>query len=312
MKTALISHSDFLKHITPEHVPERVARLEAIAQALADLPLMLIEAPLASDEDVQRCHSKEYIEMVRGRIPQDGFVCVDPGRDDETFLSPGSDNAIWRGVGGAIAAVDAVLAGDVENAFVAARPPGHHAERALAMGFCIFGNVAIAAKHALDHHRLDRVAIVDFDVHHGNGTQALLQDDPRVLFVSSHQMPLWPGTGASSDRGPVGTILNLPLSPRSTGPAMLAAYDRIVFPALAEFRPQLLLVSAGFDAHQDDPLADLLWTVADYKHLTRRLTDFAARHCDGRLVSVLEGGYDLDALAASTRAHVEELIRATE
>jgi acetoin utilization deacetylase AcuC-like enzyme len=200
-----------------------------------------------------------------------------------------------------------VLTGQAANAFAAVRPPGHHAETDLAMGFCLFGTVAIAAKHALDHHGLTRVAIVDFDVHHGNGTQALVQDDPRILFISSHQMPLWPGTGTAHDTGPLDTVLNVPLKPGTGSREFRAIYERLVFPRVDAFAPQLLLISAGFDAHADDPLAGLNLTTADFGWVTGRLCDLADKHCQGRVVSALEGGYDLEALGASAAAHVTVL-----
>jgi acetoin utilization deacetylase AcuC-like enzyme len=214
-------------------------------------------------------------------------------------------------VGGAVAAVDAVLEGEVQTAFVAMRPPGHHAEQARPMGFCIFGNVAIAAKHALDHHGLDRVAVLDFDVHHGNGSQALLQDDARALFVSSHQMPLWPGTGAASETGPHGTVVNLPLDPGSGGAEMREAWSDAL-ERVRDHGPELILVSAGFDAYRADPLANLMWVEDDYRWITAEICDLADRVCDGRVVSALEGGYDLDALGASARVHVDELMGAAE
>jgi acetoin utilization deacetylase AcuC-like enzyme len=207
-----------------------------------------------------------------------------------------------------LAAVDAVMAGDVGNAFVACRPPGHHAEQSKPMGFCLFGNAAIAAKHALERHRLSRVAVVDFDVHHGNGTQALLWDEPRSLFIGSHQNPLWPGTGMPEETGSQGNVMNLPLPPHSDGRLMRATYEAQVFPALEAFQPELLILSAGFDAHKDDPLAQLEWTEEDFVWLTEKLCDVADQFCEGRMVSTLEGGYDLNALAASVAAHVEVLM----
>jgi len=310
MATALITHSDGLKHVTPPSVPEQVARLDYVLRALDDLPLTKIEAPMADDASIALCHPHAYIDEIRAGIPADGFACIDPGKDDETFLSPGSLGAIWRAVGGAVAAVDLVLDGRADNAFVAMRPPGHHAEHDLPMGFCVFGNVAIAAKHALDVRGLDRVAVVDFDVHHGNGTQALLQDDPRALVITSQQMPLWPGTGASSDRGPHQTVLNIPLAPGTDGAHPIEQYKTTALPALMKHQPQLILISAGFDAHQDDPLAQLNWSVDTYKQMTDLLMEAALTLCEGRVVSVLEGGYDLDALAACARAHVQSLIKA--
>lgn len=310
MSTALITHTACLGHVTPASVPEQVARLEHVLRALEDLPLVRSEAPEAADADIARCHPQAYIDSIRARMPQEGLLCIDPGLDDETFLSPQSYSAIWRAVGGAVAAVDLVLGGSVRNAFVATRPPGHHAEQELPMGFCVFGNVAIAAKHALDHHGLSRVAVVDFDVHHGNGTQALLQDDPRALVVTSQQMPLWPGTGAAEDCGPHGTVLNIPLAPETDGAHAIADYEAQVIPALRQHQPELILISAGFDAHADDPLAQLNWSVDTYSVLTDMLAKSAQELCEGRVVSVMEGGYDLDALALCARAHVQSLIKA--
>ena len=201
------------------------------------------------------------------------------------------------------------MSGAVKNAFVATRPPGHHAEQATAMGFCIFGNIAVAAKHALETHGLSRVAVLDFDVHHGNGTQALLADEPRAVFVSSHQSPLWPGSGMANEVGPHGTIVNLPLEPGSDGRTMMAAWDTALN-RVEEHKPEMILISAGFDAHQDDPLASLNWSASDFAAITQKICSLAETLCEGRVVSVLEGGYDLDALAASARAHVIELMKA--
>ena len=223
-------------------------------------------------------------------------------------MSPGTLAAAHRAAGGAVRAVDLVLSGEVRNAFVAVRPPGHHAERETTMGFCLFGNIAVAAKHALVHHGLARVAVVDFDVHHGNGTQDLLEDEPRALFVSSHQFPLWPGTGAADETGPHDTILNLPLAPGIGGAEFRRAYEEKVFPRVQAFRPDLILVSAGFDAHRDDPLAELMLDTGDFAWVTERLCDLADTLCGGRLVSCLEGGYNLYALADSVAAHVDVLI----
>jgi acetoin utilization deacetylase AcuC-like enzyme len=303
MATAVFTHPAGRGHVTPPGHPEQVARLDAVGQGLAGLALDHRAAPAGGEADVRRCHSARHWDAVCAALPQAGTAALDA----DTFLSPGSLEAALRAVGGAGAAVDLVLADGAANAFVGCRPPGHHAERERAMGFCLFGTVAIAARRALDHHGLGRVAIVDFDVHHGNGTQDLLWDDPRVLVVSSHQMPLYPGTGDASERGAHGQIVNLPLRPGSGGAAMRAAYEGAAFPALAAFQPELLLISAGFDAHAADPLAQLAWTEADFAWLTGRLCDIAEAHAGGRVVSTLEGGYDLPALAASVAAHVGEL-----
>ena len=289
------------RHITPPGHPERVDRVAAVERGLAGITATRRECPMAAEADILLCHPASYLARIKAAEPVTGTAQLDP----DTWMSPGSFEAASRAVGGACAAVDAVLDGDDTTAFVIARPPGHHAETETPMGFCLFGTVAIAAKHALT--RVGRVAIVDFDVHHGNGTQDLLWSEPRALFVTSQQMPLWPGTGDPSERGLHGQILNLPLPPGSGGSHMRAVYEAQVFPALDAFQPELILISAGFDAHADDPLANLNWQAADYAWLTRRLCDLATRHAKGRVVSCLEGGYDLAALTASVAAHVSVL-----
>jgi len=309
MTTLLITHPACRMHATPPGHPEAPARMDAALAAL-DGPefagLHRAEAPDVAKADLLRCHPRDWIDRLAGLMPAQGSVALDA----DTHAGPGTWQAARRAAGGACAAVDAVVGGRARNAFVLTRPPGHHAERTRTMGFCLFGNVAIAAKRALDHHGLSRVAVVDFDVHHGNGTQDLLWDEPRVRFVSSHQMPLWPGTGDSSETGAHGQIVNIPLRPGSDGAVMQAAYEAQVFPMLEDFAPELLLLSAGFDAHVADPLANLAWRTDDFRRLTARLCDIAARHAGGRVVSVLEGGYDLDALADCVAVHVRELMEA--
>jgi acetoin utilization deacetylase AcuC-like enzyme len=305
MTTLLFTHEDFAGHVTPPGHAERVERLAAVAAGLAPLALDRRQAPSGAAEDLLRCHPEAYQRAIEDAVPAAGWVQLDP----DTYLSPGSWQAALRAVGGACAAVDAVIGGGAANAFVAPRPPGHHAERQTPMGFCLFGTVAIAARRALDHHGLSRVAVVDFDVHHGNGTQALLWDEPRALFVSSHQMPLWPGTGSPDEAGAFGQVLNVPLRGGSDGSAMRAAYLSQVIPRLEDWKPELILISAGFDAHADDPLAGLEWQAEDFAWLTEALCDLAATHAGGRVVSVLEGGYDLSALAASVAAHAGVLER---
>lgn len=307
MTTALFTHASGLNHVTPPGHPERVARLEAIAEALSGPDFDALdrrEAPLAADAEVLRCHPAAYLEALREASPDEDYVSLDA----DTHMSPGSLTAALHAVGGCGAAVDAVMAGEVANAFVGCRPPGHHAEAVRPMGFCLFGTAAIAAKRAVDHHGLSRVAVVDFDVHHGNGTQALLWDEARTLFVSSHQSPLWPGSGAPHERGAHDNVINVPLAPMTGGAEMRKAYEREVFPALDDFAPELVIVSAGFDAHAADPLANLNWVEADFAWLTEGLCDVAEAHAGGRLVSTLEGGYDLDALGASVAAHVRVLM----
>ncbi len=303
--TILYTHPASLAHDTGEGHPERPARIRAIGRALsapafADLDRR--EAPMAAMDDVLRCHPAAHVARLRGLVPDRGMAMADA----DTILSPGSWEAALRAVGGAVAAVDAVLDGPDRTAFVAMRPPGHHAERTRAMGFCLFSTAAIAAKHALDARGLARVAVLDFDVHHGNGTQDCLWDEGRAMFVSSHQMPLYPGTGAANQVGAHGQIVNLPLAPGSGGAEMRAAWGGALA-RVRDFGPELFLVSAGFDAHRDDPLGGLNWTEADYGWITGQIRDLAAEACEGRVVSLLEGGYDLGALAASVAVHVAGL-----
>ena len=306
MTTLFLTHPAALQHVTPSGHLERVERLEAIYAALRHDDFAALDrrtAPQADEAEVLRGHSAAYLAEISHARPEAGWNQLDP----DTFMSPGSWEAALRAIGGVEAAVDAILAGEAKNAFVAMRPPGHHAERARSMGFCLFGTVAIAAKYALDHHRLSRVAVLDFDVHHGNGTQHILWDEARAMFVSSQQMPLWPGTGAADEVGAHGQVINLPLPPGSGGAEMRTAWEAALA-RVAAFRPDLILVSAGFDAHRDDPLANLNWTEADYAWITHAICDLADDCCGGRVVSALEGGYDLDALAASAAAHVRVLM----
>ena len=300
MATALITHPDCLGHVTPPGHPEQVARLEAVLSALDGMDLIRVKAPLVAEDDLLRCHPRSYLNDLKRASPTSGWWALDP----DTYMSQGTLTAAHRAVGAVIRGVDLVLAGDAANAFAAVRPPGHHAECETAMGFCLFGNVAIAALYALEHHGLSRVAIVDFDVHHGNGTQALVEDDPRILYCSTHQMPFYPGTGRPSDTGPHDTIINVGLASGTGSKEFRAAMDRIVLPGIDAFSPQLLLISAGFDAHRDDPLAELNLTTEDFAWVTAKICDLADKHCAGRVVSALEGGYDLEALGDCAAAHV--------
>jgi len=308
MTTLLYSHPTCLEHDPGPHHPESPARLRAALAAL-DGPdfarLERREAPEAAFEDLFRVHSPRHVERTLGAVPRAGHVAIDA----DTVLSPASGAAALRAAGAVVAAVDAVVATEADNAFCAVRPPGHHAEPERSMGFCLFNNAAIGALRAREVHGLARVAVIDFDVHHGNGTQAAFENDARLFYASTHQYPLYPGTGASSERG-VGNIVNVPLRPMSgSGPFRLAMTERIL-PALDAFRPELLVVSAGFDAHRDDPLAQLLLDEQDYSWVTERLLGIAARHAEGRFVATLEGGYDLAALGASVAAHVRVLMSA--
>lgn len=302
--TQIYWHKAALSHETPHGHPEQIARAERIVAALQDVDgLNWREAPVADREEILRCHPEAHVSAIETGAPIEGLKQI----DGDTFMSPGSVEAAYRAVGGCCAAVDAVVAGECKTAFVAMRPPGHHAEQETAMGFCLFGNAAIAAKRALEVHGLSRVAVLDFDVHHGNGTQALLWDEAKALFVSSHQSPLWPGTGDRRERGAHDNVLNVPLPPMSGGDEARAAWENIVFPRVDAFAPELIIISAGFDAHADDPLANLNWRDEDFTWLTREICRLAAKHADGRVVSTLEGGYDLDALTRSAVAHVETL-----
>ena len=299
----IVNNPSGLAHEMPEGHPERIARLETVFAVLADVQALHEEAVAATEADIALCHPQSYIDAMRNAQPTSGMVQIDA----DTSASPGTWEAALKGVGGCLLAVDRVLSGAHKRAFVATRPPGHHAEKSRAMGFCLFGNIAIAAQHALDRHGLNRVAVVDFDVHHGNGTQDLLWDEPRALFISSHQMPLYPGSGAVSETGGSDNVMNLPLPPGSDGMAMRSRYTSHVFPRLRDFDPDLILISAGFDAHARDPLANLLWEDEDFAWVTRELVKVAEEVCEGRVVSTLEGGYDLEGLGGGVLAHVTEL-----
>jgi len=307
MTTALITDGSALEHVTPPGHPEQVARLLRIIAELDDPKFHALErirAPVAGDGDLLRAHPEGYIAAIRDAAPAQGWAQIDA----DTFMSPGSLEAAMRAAGAGVRAVDMVLTGKASNAFVAMRPPGHHAEETTAMGFCLFSNVAIAARHALEHHGLSRVAIVDFDVHHGNGTQDVLQAEARTLFCSTHQMPLFPGTGHAHETGAHNNVINVPLKAGDGRAEFEAAMEGTILPAVYKFAPELVLISAGFDAHAADPLANLMLREADFAWITHRLCDIADAHCGGRVVSTLEGGYDLDALAASVAAHVEVLM----
>ncbi|MCP5075947.1 MAG: histone deacetylase family protein [Rhodobacteraceae bacterium] len=307
MTTALITHADCLNHQTPTGHPERVARLESILHTL-DAPkydsLLRVDAPLGTDAQIMLAHPPEHVAAIKAAAPLSGARALDA----DTHMSEGSLQAAYRAVGGNITAVDMVLNGEATNAFCAVRPPGHHAEHCTPMGFCLFGNVVIAAKHALEHHGLNRVAIVDFDVHHGNGTQDLVWNDERILFCSTHQMPLYPGSGAPHESGAHGNVVNVPLKPYADGADLRRAFADQILPALSDFKPEMVFISAGFDAHSADPLANLEFTESDFSWATEQLCAFAKTTCHDRVVSTLEGGYDLQALAASTAAHVSVLM----
>ncbi|BBD36723.1 MULTISPECIES: histone deacetylase family protein [Aminobacter] len=307
MTTRLYTHPIYLEHLTTPGHPERPDRLRAIERALDDEAFEMldrVEAPTGDERTIAYAHPENFVESVRRQVPVEGFARI----DGDTTLSPKSWQAALTAIGAANAAVDDVFSGRAANVFVASRPPGHHAEKATAMGFCLFNNAAIAARHAQRDHGAERVAIVDWDVHHGNGTQDIFWDDPSVLYCSTHQMPLFPGTGAKGETG-VGNIVNAPLAPDTGSDHFREAFRSRVLPALDRFAPDLIIISAGFDAHHRDPLAEINLTEADFDWATGQLMDSAARHSSNRLVSLLEGGYDLHGLAFSVAAHVSRLMK---
>ncbi|MBI1621975.1 histone deacetylase family protein [Aquamicrobium zhengzhouense] len=307
MTTRLYTHPIYLEHLTPAGHPERPDRLRAIGKILEESDfddLDRKEAPMAEEGSILLAHPEEYYDRIRLRIPHEGIVRI----DSDTTVSPKSWQAALAGIGGALAAVDDVFSGTADNVFVASRPPGHHAEKTTAMGFCLFNNAAIAARHAQRVHGVERVAVVDWDVHHGNGTQDIFWDDPSVMYCSTHQMPLFPGTGAKAETG-AGNIVNAPLSAGADGETFKEAFRSRILPALDNFQPDLIIISAGFDAHHRDPLAELNLIEDDFDWATAELMGKADRWSNGRLVSLLEGGYDLHGLAFSTAAHVRRLMK---
>ncbi|HUO92104.1 MAG TPA: histone deacetylase family protein [Rhizomicrobium sp.] len=313
MWTGLIGHSACLEHLPPRGHPESADRLRAVTAALdteAFASLVRIEAPRADDAALLRAHARQHVDAVKTVFAAEasarGYCQLDP----DTVMSAGSLEAALRASGAVIAAVDEIHAGRIRNAFCAVRPPGHHAERARAMGFCLFNNVAVGALHARAVHGYRRIAIVDFDVHHGNGTQDIFWSDTEAFYASSHQSPFYPGTGDSSECGLFGNVLNVPLHAGSGSRQFRAAYERQILPALQHFAPDFIFLSAGFDAHRDDPLAELDLVENDFSWVTHAVCEIARVCCGARVVSVLEGGYDLEALARSAAAHVRALMEA--
>jgi acetoin utilization deacetylase AcuC-like enzyme len=306
MTTFLYTHPACVDHDPGRHHPESAARLRAVLDALADPEFDRLErreAPEAALGDLLRVHPRRHVERLLRAVPKSGHV----GIDADTVLSPASGLAALRAAGAVVAAVDAVVADEADNAFCAVRPPGHHAEPDRAMGFCLFNNIAVGALRAREEHGLQRIAVIDFDVHHGNGTQAAFEADNGLFYASTHQSPLYPGTGSAGETG-VGNIFNVPLRPMAGSTQFRAAMSGRILPALDAFRPEFVLISAGFDAHRSDPLAQLLLDEEDYTWVTKRLIEIADRHAAGRIVSALEGGYDLPALGASVAAHVRALM----
>jgi len=304
MKTLILSHEDCLLHDNGAKIAETPARVRAVLAATTDIAgTEHLPAPLASEEQILRVHEPEYWSGLIEKEPQEGRIAL----DWDTFMSRGSLDATRRASGAACFAVDQIMEGKARNAFCATRPPGHHSYQSVAMGFCLSNHVAVAARHAQATHGLVRIAVLDFDVHHGNGTQEVFEHSSEVLFISSHQFPLYPGSGTSDETG-VGNVVNIPLAPKTGSEEFRKAWSSKGFSALFSFEPELVLVSAGFDAHERDPLGQLMLNEDDYAWFTREVRAFADEVCDGRLVSVLEGGYDLEGLGASARAHVQALV----
>lgn len=310
MTTRLYENIVFLEHETPAGHPERADRLRSLNIALEHpnfVPLERVEAKIANEDAVLLAHPEEHLFAVMRQIPEEEGEINQIEAD--TYASPKSLQAALTAIGGAMAAVDAVMTGEISNAFVAGRPPGHHAEKSKAMGFCLFNTVAIAARHAQKKYGAERVAIVDWDVHHGNGTQDIFWDDPSVLFCSTHQMPLYPGTGARDETGSKNNVVNAPLSPNVGSDHFREAFKSRVLPALQDFSPDLILISAGFDAHHRDPLAQINLVGEDFDWATGRLMEVADRFAHNRVVSILEGGYDLEGLAESAGLHIVRLMK---
>ncbi len=309
MTTLLATHPSFLEHDTGPHHPERPDRLRAVLAALEDpafAGLKRATAPLATLEEMSRVHPVEYIETILGVQPEPGeLVHI----DGDTVMSTGSAEAVQRAAGAAVLCVDAVMQRKVQTAFAAVRPPGHHATPTIPGGFCLINNAAVAARHAQARYGLERVAILDFDVHHGQGTQAVAEIDPSLFYASTHQYPLYPGTGSAREHGISGNVVNVPLPGGAGGAQFRAAWEQRILPALDGFAPQLLILSAGFDAHVDDPLAGLEVETGDFMWLTEAFREIARQHAGGRIVSVLEGGYDLGALADAVSSHLQVLMR---
>jgi acetoin utilization deacetylase AcuC-like enzyme len=308
MSTLLYTHAQCIDHDPGAFHPECPARLTAVLEALRApefAALIRREAPLCALEDIARVHPHTHIDAVMRAVPDSGYRPI----DGDTILSPGSGIAALRAAGAVVAAVDAVMRGEAKNAFCAVRPPGHHAEPEQSMGFCLFNNIVVGAQRARAVHGAERVAIIDFDVHHGNGTQAVAEQDASLFYASTHQWPLYPGTGSAAETG-LGNVVNAPMRAGAGTAEFRLAFTQWIMPALEGFAPDLVMISAGFDAHKEDPIGGLRLDESDYIWVTRLLAEFAERACGGRLVSALEGGYDLDALASSTAAHVAVLMAA--
>ena len=306
MKTGLITSSTYQNHNTGDGHPEKIDRVTAIIdnfKKLNNKNLIWKKPSKYKRELLENTHNKDYINFVEKSFPQKGLSSL----DGDTIISPGSKEATADAVGSIITAIDGVQNKEFHNAFCAVRPPGHHAERNKAMGFCIYNNVAVGAHYLLEKYKFNKVAIIDFDVHHGNGTQDIFYDNEKVLYISTHQYPYYPGTGTEKEKGKYNNIFNIPLPAGTTSEEYLNAYE-FVLKKIKEFKPKFILLSAGFDAHKDDPLAQLQLTSKDFYNLTKRTLNLAKLYCEGKVVSILEGGYDLNALQESTEMHVNALL----
>ncbi len=311
MSTLYITHESFLDHDTGDWHPERADRMRAVDRALSDEKFQNLyreEAPKATREQIVRAHPERYFDFLESSQPQGESISLDGG---DTIMSPGTWTAALHAAGAGIQAVNEVMQGLASNAFCLVRPPGHHAEIEKANGFCLFNNAAIAAFHAHAVYGAERLAVVDFDVHHGNGTQSIFWSHPAFFYASTHQMPLFPGTGGLTERGESGNIVNAPLRAGDGSDQFREAYESVILPALRRHAPDLIIVSAGFDGHRSDPLANINLVEEDYAWVTRKLAEVARERCGGRLVSLLEGGYDLTALSRSVAVHVQALLEAS-
>ena len=304
MKTAIITSKSSLSHNTGSGHPESISRVTSILETLKKNKKLIWKNPASFDKDIiKQAHSSSYIDSIENAFPEKGLVFL----DGDTVVSPGSRDATFDAVGSIITAIDGVQNKEFKNAFCAVRPPGHHAEKEKAMGFCIYNNVAVGANYLIEKYKYNKVAIIDFDVHHGNGTQNIFYNNEKVLYISTHQYPYYPGSGAEKEKGKFNNILNIPLEAGTTSEEYLNAYENVLN-KIKEFKPEFLLFSAGFDAHIDDPLAQLRLSSEDFHKITKRTLELSKSFCNGNIVSILEGGYDLKALQDSTQRHVDALI----
>ena len=306
MKTGLITSDTFQNHNTGPGHPEQIARISVINENFKKLnnPNILWKKPsIISDEIIKNTHDAKYVDLVKKSFPSKGFSSL----DGDTIISPGSKEATFDAAGSIITAIDGIQNKEFKNAFASVRPPGHHCNQNKAAGFCILNNIAIGAKYLLNKYKYEKIAIIDFDVHHGNGTQDIFYENENVLFISTHQYPYYPGTGSEKEKGKFNNICNIPLPAGTNSEEYFNAFERAL-KRLREFKPEFVLISAGFDAHKDDPLAQIKLETEDFYNITKRILETSKKYCNGKVVSILEGGYDLQALKDSTKRHVDALI----